>query len=126
MNQPSNIDRILRSRDAALHALNDVMDEIDAKIAETTQQGPYLRQLWQRYEGLDKEYNNIIKAADLAILHDPDVAFAVDTLESLAAEMKKTAEEETDASKLLEKGTQVLSLSQRFSDMIAKTRGSAA
>ena len=120
MKPTANIDDVRRSRDAALDALDDVMDAIDAKIAEITEQGTYLKQLRKRYEDLQSEYDNINRAAISAVLTLPDVTDAITTLRELAVEMKQTAQELTEASKLLDKGTTLLSLGQRFSDVIAK------
>ena len=118
MNQTATIADIRGSRDAALKALNDVMLETRAEIRKTTKDG-MSKQLLRRYDDLRDEYFNIVDLADEAVLAHPDVISAVTTLKALSAEMKKTAEEEPDATKLLDKGTKVVSLGQRFSNVLA-------
>jgi len=68
MNQTATIDDIRRSRDAALDALDDVIDEIDNEIAQTTKTGPYLAQLTKRYQDLRNEYAHISITATFAVL----------------------------------------------------------
>jgi hypothetical protein len=88
MNQPATIDDIRRSRDAALDALDSVLDEIDDEIAQTTKTGAYLNQLTKRKQDLSNGYAAISTAATEAILALPNVIAAAATLNTLSAQMK--------------------------------------
>jgi hypothetical protein len=84
MSQLATFDDIRRSRDAALDALDDVMDEIDNEIAQTTRRGAYLAQLTKRYQDLKSEYAAISMAATFAALAQPEVVAAANTLNTLS------------------------------------------
>ena len=122
MSQPATIDDIRRSRDAALDALDDVMDEIDNEIAQTTKTGPYLVQLTKRYQDLKNEYAHISMTATFEVLAQPGVVAAAATLNTLSAQMKTTAQELPAAANVLGKTAAVLALSLQFSDVIANAQ----
>ena len=122
MSQSATIDDIRRSRDAALDALDDVMDEIDNEIAQTTKPGPYLTQLTKRYQDLRNEYAHISMTATFAVLAQPGVVAAAATLSSLSAQKKTTAQELPEATSVLTKTATVLALGHQFSDVIANAQ----
>jgi len=122
MNQTATIDDIRRSRDAALDALDDVIDEIDNEIAQTTKTGPYLAQLTMRYQDLRNEYAHISITATFAVLAQPGVIAAAATLGTLSAQMQTTAQELAAATNVLVKTAAVLALGQQFSDVIANAQ----
>ena len=122
MSQLATFDDIRRSRDAALDALDDVMDEIDNEIAQTTRTGGYLTQLTKRYQDLKSEYAAISMAATFAVLAQPTVIAAAATLNTLSTQMKATAKELPDATDVLTKTAAVLALGQQFSDVIANAQ----
>jgi methyl-accepting chemotaxis protein len=119
MNQLSTIEGIRSARNAALAALDAVLDEIDDEIAQTTKTGPYLDQLTKRKQDLNNEYAAISMAATEAVLALPEVIAAAATLNTLSAQMKATAQQLVAATNVLNKTAAVLALGQQFSDVIA-------
>jgi hypothetical protein len=119
MAQAPTIDSIRASRDIALSALNDAFNTVGREVARTTQPGPYLDRLTNRYDALGDEREAILAAATDAALALPDVVAAAATLASLASQMNTTAAALPMATDVLTKSATVLSLGQQFVDTIA-------
>ncbi|HEU0157442.1 MAG TPA: hypothetical protein VFQ82_15325 [Stellaceae bacterium] len=119
MNTPPSIDDIRNARDAALDALADAVATIGNQIAQTTTTGPFLDQLTKRYQDLMNERSMIRAAATETVLSLPAVIAAAAQLTQLSTDMKRTAQELSDATTTLNKATTILSLGQQFSDVLA-------
>jgi len=128
-NSPSGADPIAairQSRDDALAALQAATDEVERRIAATTQRGPFLSRLIERDRALISEANAIDAAATDAVLALPEVIQAASTLSSLAQKMKKVAQQLPQATKLLDNTASVLSLAQKFGDTLANATNKAS
>jgi hypothetical protein len=113
------IDQIRASRDEALQALDAAFNAIGREVARTTKTGPYLDRLTDRYDDLDKERSAILEGATDAVLALPEVVAAAAKLGGLSSQMTRTAAALPNATAALNTATAILSLGQRFVDLIA-------
>ncbi len=123
MTDQETIDAIRADRNQALDALEDALVSVDREIENTDSADlAYLKQLKNRSQSLMDERTTIMDAASVAILSMPSVVAAADQLNAIAAKMKATAQEIPNATDKLTKATAILSLGQKFTDLIASTQ----
>jgi hypothetical protein len=115
----NTIRNISESRDRALDALWASATAVRDEIAQTTKTGPYLDQLTKRYRDLMNERAAIRETATDLILAQPGIIDAVNNLNGLSTDMTASAQSLRNATDVLAKTAEVLSLGQRFSDLIA-------
>lgn len=106
-------------RDDALASIDAAANALSQDIANTTQTGPYLTQLTQRYQDLLAERNAIFMAATDDVLKLPSVIQAAGQLGAIAARMKAIATTLPAATNVLAEATGILSLGQQFAGVIA-------
>ncbi len=120
MNQGSIIDQIRNARDTALAALESSIDAVARKIEVDI--GPDDAALNRRLDDLMNQRDAIETAATDAVLALPEVIAAAATLNTLSAQMNKTARQLPAATNVLTTTATVLFLGQQFSQAVANAQ----
>jgi ABC-type branched-subunit amino acid transport system ATPase component len=120
LNQPSIIDQIRNIRDTALAALKSSIDAVAKKIELAT--SPDEAALNQRLDDLMNQRAAIETAVTDAALALPEVIAAAAALNTLAAQMKTTAQQLLAVTNVLTTTATVLALGEQFSGALANAR----
>ncbi|MQP68286.1 hypothetical protein GE253_23485 [Niveispirillum sp. SYP-B3756] len=113
-----HVEKINSERNKMLEALFTAQSIILAEIAATTSAGPYLSRLVDRRNAITMERNQVIDAADAAVLNLPTVQAALSNLEKLTKEATAEANVMKTTTDKITRATNLLNIAHKFTDLI--------
>jgi hypothetical protein len=113
------IDAIRAARDAQLEGLGVAIDRVRQEIARYSRNDAYLDRLVTRRTTLTNEMAAVRAAATDEVLALPGVIDAAGRLGALGKQMQDRAAEMPRAKDLLTKASQILTIAQKFIDLVA-------
>jgi hypothetical protein len=112
--------QFMAARDSMLAALNAAQSVILNEIAATTVAGQYLSRLVDRRNAIAGEQQQVIDAANAAVLNLPAIQAAVTNLNALATSATTAAGQMKAATDKITQATNVLNFAQQFTDLITQ------
>jgi hypothetical protein len=112
--------QFMAARDSMLAALNAAQSVILDEIAATTVAGQYLSRLVDRRNAIAGEQQQVIDAANAAVLNLPAIQAAVTNLNALATSATTAAGQMKAATDMITHATNVLNFAQQFTDLITQ------
>ena len=112
--------QFMAARDSMLAALNAAQSVILDEIAATTVAGQYLSRLVDRRNTIAGEQQQVIDAANAAVLNLPAIQAAVANLKELATKATIAVGVMKTVTDKITQATTVLGLAQQFTDLITQ------
>lgn len=113
------------NRDKVLRSLEACMNRLNAEMAQITTTTPYFLSLIKRHNDLMNQYSAALRDATDEILAINGVVAAASELGQIAQEMETVAGRLPQATKGLSIATEVLTLGQKFTDLLANLQNHA-